>query len=180
MSDESRRQDSPYGTLVEGAEERAREDLKKVHRQIAIRSILVFFLTGFVGLLLLTMIGLLGESIWDKNNTSEYVRWCDGNYYSRKYSNLYTELTLYDLYDMEVYGVYWELMEGYLDYKTYLQWVEARDRGIVLETAEGDSGALIEAKVEEYRQKVLDNAANCRYEGNRFDLEQWAAEIAGN
>ena len=66
----------------------------------------------------------------DEPSQAELRGWCDGHYYDRDFAGLYELLTLYDLYDREVYGLYWEACEGYLSLTAYRQWAAAAEAGI--------------------------------------------------
>lgn len=66
----------------------------------------------------------------DENiSQAELVSWCEDDYYSRDFQDLYETLTLYALYS-EDYAVYWEVVEGYQACIQYIQWERAAQLGI--------------------------------------------------
>lgn len=99
----------------------------------------------------------------------EGIRYCDYDYYEKKYGELRDTLQLFKLYDEE-YDIYWEIADGYKDYIEYYQWKEAAKEGFVVE----------EDKVSYYKEKVINNAKNCRFEKNKKVLQEYADEVTND
>lgn len=110
--------------------------------KLALKAVAAAVLAFFLIMLLLVTIESVGSGMYGATD-ADLVSWCEDDYYARNYENLYETLTLFDLYDTETYGVYWEAVEGYdllIDYET---WSNADD------TARADASlAALEALAE--------------------------------
>ena len=60
--------------------------------------------------------------------------------------------------------MYWEAANGYMDYSQYVQYQKAVEKG------NKDS----EIYLEKYKEKVLENKRECRFEQNKEQLESYA------
>lgn len=124
----------------------------------------------FIGLFLYAEVTYLMDSIKEHNvdtyDQAEQIRQLDTYYYEGKYGDVRELLSLYNLYD-DVYDLYWEAADGNLDYLEYQQWKRAEAAGV-------DGSA---EQVEQYREKVLTNAENCRFSSNQHQLEAYAAAV---
>ena len=91
-------------------------------------------------------------------------------------------LTLYDLRG-ENYEIYWEIVNGYADYIQYMNYstIEDRENVIVsytLKSGEQQEVSFVPAKkIEEYRNKVLENAENVKYERNKRYLTEFVQKV---
>ena len=99
-----------------------------------------------------------GYDDWDKSKSIDV---CNRYYYEKKYGELMDHMCLFDTYDEE-FDVYWEMADAYRDCVEYEQWAS-----ITEEEFPGSS-----EMAEKYRQKIIDNTDNCRFEENRTRLEE--------
>lgn len=100
------------------------------------------------------------------HNKALSVRICDTSYYEGQYGNLREFLQMEDLEGAD-FDLYWEAVNGYEDYQMYRQYTKAYAAG--MEEAE--------EAAESYGQKVLENAENCMFDGNRKQLEKYAENV---
>lgn len=123
-----------------------------------------------VGASYYTMGSLVLKEIAEHNlidlNTVRHVGQCHDLYDEGNYGELITYMNLYKLYS-ENYDMYWEAVDGFLDYQRYLQWVKADTAGVK------DS----DRQLAYYRQKVSDNAKQSRFEENKELLAGYAEAV---
>ena len=102
---------------------------------------------------------------------------CERDYINRRYDQLYTTLYIYDLYDIDIYGKYWEIVKGYQDYCMYVNYKNMLEQGTeqvqldIPENEEKYRGVIqvefdVSQMCEKYRKKVLQDAADCQYPEN--------------
>ena len=116
-------------------------------------------------LFLILIAGIILETISEKNGMKDAtwkMDYMDSLFYDHKYTEIRTELELYEL-DGEEFDIYWEIVNGYADYMDYLQWARTTE-----DMVEGSS-----QKAAEYQQKVIRNAESCRFERNQKQLNAW-------
>lgn len=142
---------------------------------IAVLALLVLFQVAFY----------LPEEIYDNTKTSGkeyYLSWCERQYQNREFDELYDELCLYDLAG-EDYEIYWEIVRAYQDYvvcKNYLAIADKKEVELSYTNYDGEQSKTafdVVEKAEEYKQKVEDNAQNCKYERNLKYLTQFADDV---
>lgn len=104
------------------------------------------------------------DTVQYKTDNAQMMQHLDYNYYKPSYADLYDTMTIYDLYDREVYGQYWEVVDASQDYYDYILWSTAAARDY-----EGAS-----KKAEAFREEVLLDAENCRYPLNQSILNEFA------
>ncbi len=114
-----------------------------------------------------SLFNMVKENAESKTVDTQTVEWLDYNYYQGNYIKMYETLTLYDLYDEELYGMYWEVADGARDYYDYIAWKTAASNGY--------DGA--EQMVERCREIVFDNSSNCKYPLNKDKLEAFTENI---
>lgn len=116
---------------------------------------------------LFTLFEMVAMSIEDAAWEAEYhskdnmIRQCDEDYYDRDFAGLLWYLKLYDLYE-EDYDIYWEAVNAYNDYVSWHAWKETLDSGEMVFAVEKEAEA---------RQKVEENARNCKFEKNQRILD---------
>lgn len=140
-------------------------------KQSYIRSIMFrILLVIFVGSWYYALGHAVLEEVAERNlidlNTSKHVKYCSALYDEKDYGELMAYMNLYKL-SGEHYDIYWEAVDGYLDYQRYLQWLRADRAGVE------NSGE----KMEYYQKALEDNAAQCRHEENRELLEGYAHNV---
>ena len=162
--------------------------------QYEVHIIPFIFKTIFCVFSLIVMIGIaieLPSSIrYDlKYSGKEYnLTNCERDYINRRYDQLYTTLYIYDLYDIDIYGKYWEIVKGYQDYCMYVNYKNMLEQGTeqveldVPENEEEYRGAVqvefdVSQMCEKYRKKVLQDAADCQYPENERYFEEITAHI---
>ena len=91
---------------------------------------------------------------------------CDREYYDKEYGELYNWLVLDDCKEEE-FDIYWEIINGYLDYCMYRQWSNCDE-----DKLPGSS-----EKAEYYREKVIENANNVKFSLNAKRLEELAGKV---
>ena len=128
------------------------------------KSLLLAVLVLFAWLSVLVAYYQIRDTVESKTDSAEMMRRLDYNYYKPSYADLYDTMTIYDLYDREVYGQYWEVVDASQDYYDYILWSRAAARGY--------EGA--EEKAEAFREEVLLGAENCRYPLNQTILDEFA------
>lgn len=111
-------------------------------------------------------IHFFAESSFEATDEAQTIRYCDTYFYEKDYLSLYSELYMKALYD-EKYDMYWEAANGYMDYSQYIQYQNAVKKGIK------DS----EIYLEKYKQKVLENERDCKFEQNKKQLEEYVKLI---
>ncbi len=107
------------------------------------------------------------DDVKDRTDTTEALRHLDWQYYQEHYAELYDIMNLYEYYDPEIYGQYWEAVDASQDYYDFLLWSRAAERGY--------EGAT--EKAEAFREKVLQNPENCRYSFNQTILDGFAEKV---
>ena len=86
----------------------------------------------FLAFTLVQLLGFVVESVSGVDGAptkADAIEWCEDDYRSRNFPDLYTTLTLYDLYD-DTYDVYWEAVNGYNTLICYDQWQQAARMGM--------------------------------------------------
>ena len=101
---------------------------------------------------------------WEKDETKKF-HWLERSYAENDIYDMYDDLLLYDKFD-ENYSLYWEYVNSYIDYHTFLQWYNT-----------DDSFEDYEKCVNTYHNKVLENAKNCKYKENKVVLESYANHL---
>ena len=122
----------------------------------------IFVLCIFVYITSFT-IQFVGENFYDAADETWNIRHCDTYLYEKDDLSLYDELYSNQAYD-EKYDIYWEAANGYMDYVQYVQYQKAVEKG------NEDS----EIYLEKYKEKVLENEEDCRFEQNKEQLESYA------
>lgn len=128
--------------------------------------ITIFVLCIFVYITSFT-IQFVAENSYDAADETGLIRHCDTYLYEKDYLSLYDELYSNQAYD-EKYDIYWEAANGYMDYVQYVQYQKAVEKG------NEDS----EIYLEEYKEKVLENEEDCRFEQNKEQLESYAKLVS--
>lgn len=85
-----------------------------------------------LAILLFQLLGFVVESVSGVDGAptkADTIEWCEDDYRSRNFPDLYTTLTLYALYD-DTYDVYWEAVNGYNTLICYDQWQQAARMGM--------------------------------------------------
>lgn len=131
-------------------------------------AILVLILGGIIVSVIFICTLLLKEFEEDDDSLSYKNSLCRTYYDDEQYGQLYYILTSSNLYDEE-YEVYWEIVNGYIDYMEYGKWLNVTEEQI--------SGST--EKIAYYRQKVIDNAKNCKYQQNKQQLNEYVDMIKG-
>ena len=135
--------------------------------KIICKGLIACFLLWSLLSFMISTIAYVGEENSFNRNLTEQVNSCERYYYEKEYVELREYLLLYNAYD-EVFASYWEIVDGYSDYMQYQQWM-ATPVERVPETAE---------MVQEYREKIIENARNCSFERNQKQLDIYAAEVS--
>lgn len=154
--------------------------------EVKIFPFILKLLVSVLALLFLIQLALLlPEEVKDKvkySGDEYYISRCEAEYTDREFDKLYDLLTLYDLRG-ENYEIYWEIVNGYADYIQYMNYstIEDRENVIVsytLKSGEQQEVSFVPAKkIEEYRNKVLENAENVKYERNKRYLTEFAQKV---
>lgn len=131
---------------------------------ITVKSLVLAGLLGILLMFMLYTISFVAEETGYANDKAWLNDRCNKYYYEKQYGELYDYLALYDLYADEDFAIYWEMVEGYLDYRQYEMWAAV---------PEGEMKEK-ETKMAEYRQKIQDNVINCQFDMNRTQLEAYA------
>lgn len=134
--------------------------------KIIVKLVLALFLLYIFLGLMIGMIYLINEDEYYDNNLAKQVDWCNRYYYEKDYAGLRDHLQLYDDYD-EAFDMYWEMADGYSDYMEYKQWLVTPEDRV---PGSSDMASY-------YRQRVIDNAANCEFEQNKGQLQKYAESI---
>ena len=122
--------------------------------KLALKSAAAVLLAFFIVTLLLSTIEAVGTGMYGTTD-AELVGWCEDDYYARDFARLHDTLTLFELYDEENYGIYWEAVEGYgllLDCET---WTNAGDTARA-EASLAALAALAERPAYERNRAVLE------------------------
>ena len=88
-------------------------------------------------------------------------------------------LNLYHLQG-EDYGIYWEMVNGYEDYTIYMNYKSMEEQENISFSYMGkydqpqEISFITSQKIEEYRNKVLENAENVKYERNKRYFTEFA------
>ncbi|MBQ9765283.1 MAG: hypothetical protein IJW18_03690 [Lachnospiraceae bacterium] len=125
----------------------------------------LFLLYMFVNIMIFTIFYMDEVGDYD-DNLAYQVDGCNRYYYQKEYAELRDYLMLYNSYEDE-FDMYWEIVDGYADYRQYLQWLQTPE-----DRVQGSSEMATM-----YKQRVIDNALNCRFEQNRAQLTKYAEEI---
>lgn len=102
-----------------------------------------------------------GDEYSEGSDMVSRIERCDREYYDKAYGELYNWLVLDDCKEEE-FDIYWEIVNGYLDYCQYRQWSNCDETRLP-----GSSD-----KVEALREKVINNANNARFSLNQRRLEE--------
>lgn len=120
-----------------------------------------------------------------------YLTRCEDYYDELDFEQLYSMLHIYDLYDEQLYGKYWEAISAYQDYALFRSYTAVVEQGtpqVSIEipanedeyrkalTIEYDAKALSRT----YYEKVMSNARNVQYDENLGLLTEFAAKIEGD
>ena len=130
----------------------------------------IIFKLGFILLGILfwvSMFQVIWEEIIDTTDTATRVRYCDNYYYAKDYVELREELDNSGMED-QVFDKYREVVYGYNDYLQYVQYKKA--------VAAGHEES--KERMEQYCQKVMDNANNCKFEDNKKQLQEYVDKLA--
>lgn len=142
-------------------------DAKKMHEpsicKIVIKACITIFVISCFIYITTFLIQFLAENFYDAADETGVIRHCDTYFYEKDYLSLYNELYSNQAYD-EKYDMYWEAANGYMDYSQYVQYQKAVEKG------NKDS----EIYLEKYKEKVLENKRECRFEQNKEQLESYA------
>ena len=108
-----------------------------------------------------------------------YKSRCEEKYIDREFDSLHDYLNLYHLQG-EDYGIYWEMVNGYEDYAMYMNYKSMEDQENISFSYIGENDQpqeisfITSQKIEEYRNKVLENAENVKYERNKRYFTEFA------
>ena len=94
------------------------------------------------------------------------INYFDEYYYEKQYDELYDYMHLYNAYD-DKYDVYWEVLDAYVDSVECLKWRKVSESQIE------DAGEM----EQDYYNKVLEAAKNCRFPQNKKYLEDFAESL---
>lgn len=142
---------------------------KKKYAPSMIGKIIGIILCSFVLILLFAGTKALVTHRFEReylNDRSNQMKSCDRSYHDRKFAALYQTMDLYVLRGGD-YDVYDEILEAQMDYIDYCSFTGLARQGV--------EGA--EERVEELRQKILQNAKNCRNSSNKKLLEEYCGKI---
>ena len=113
-------------------------------------------------------------------NISDHVKYSGKEYYNdREFDSLHDYLNLYHLQG-EDYGIYWEMVNGYEDYTIYMNYKSMEEQENISFSYMGkydqpqEISFITSQKIEEYRNKVLENAGNVKYERNKRYFTEFA------
>ena len=108
-----------------------------------------------------------------------YKSRCEEKYIDREFDSLHDYLNLYHLQG-EDYGIYWEMVNGYEDYTVYMNYKSMEEQENISFSYMGkydqpqEISFITSQKIEEYRNKVLENAENVKYERNKRYFTEFA------
>ena len=111
-----------------------------------------------------------------------YKSRCEEKYIDREFDSLHDYLNLYHLQG-EDYGIYWEMVNGYEDYTIYMNYKSMEEQENISFSCMGkydqpqEISFMTSQKIEEYRNKVLENAENVKYERNKRYLTEFAQKV---
>ena len=111
-----------------------------------------------------------------------YKSRCEEKYIDREFDSLHDYLNLYHLQG-EDYGIYWEMVNGYEDYTIYMNYKSMEEQENISFSYMGkydqpqEISFMTSQKIEEYRNKVLENAENVKYERNKRYLTEFAQKV---
>lgn len=127
-----------------------------------IQKIIIFLILLVVWVIFaVSILQLFFEESTDYYNSDAYkINACDEYYYEKEYDELFEFMNLYETYD-EMYDVYWEVMDAYVDLQEYKKWAS------VSETDMEDAGEMAAL----YKSKVIAAAENCRFPQNQKYLD---------
>ena len=106
-----------------------------------------------------------------------YKSRCEEKYIDREFDSLHDYLNLYHLQG-EDYGIYWEMVNGYEDYTIYMNYKSMEEQENISFSYMGkydqpqEISFITSQKIEEYRNKVLENAE--KYERNKRYFTEFA------
>ena len=117
-----------------------------------------------------------------------YLSNCERHYLNRDYDDLYSTLYVYDLYDRDIYGKYWEIIEAYKNYCLYMNYKNMLEDGseqVKLEMEENPDeyrGAVhvevdTQKLCDKYRDLLKKEAAACQYPENERYFKEFLAEL---
>ncbi len=128
--------------------------------------IVILILGGMYICLALVALDEAADYDFADNNMTRYTSGCDEYYYTKKYGQLLGYMKLYDLYKPE-FDKYWEIVDGYGDFLQYEQYERAEEMGM-----EGAS-----EQVAYYKEKLAENAKNCKFPENQERLDEFVSEV---
>ncbi len=134
--------------------------------KIVIKSTVLVFILSMMILLMVFTVQYAAGTYDISMSMAEKMDMCEECYRDKNYSKMRDSMQLFDAYE-ESFDVYWEAVNGYADYMQYLQWSNTAE-----EDVEGS-----EEMAEYYREKIIKNAENCKFSGNKKQLEEYANVI---
>ncbi len=123
---------------------------------------LIFLLGSFLWLMfVVSSVSMYIEEATDDYGTDAYnINRCDEHYYEKEYVELYEYLCLHEAYD-EIYDVYWEVVNAYIDTQEYIKWSK-------VETTQMSEAADMQ---QYYKERVLKTAQNTKFPQNQKYLD---------
>ena len=145
---------------------RRREKKPSAFKNILKALLVLFLATNWLYMAISLVVDIFDEETSYYNTDAYRVNQFDNYYYEKKYDELYEYMHLYDTYD-EMYAVYWEVLDTYVDSMECLKWKNVPESRI--------EGAREMEKY--YYDKVLEAAKNCRFPQNQKYLNDFVESV---
>lgn len=136
--------------------------------KVIVKWCVVILLGLFVSQTLFAMYGSI-EDAHDMVDDATLVNWCNQQYRDREFADLSETLLMYQPVAKE-FDKFWEMSAGYEDYLLWRQWDKALDLNL-------ENSVEKEAY---YRNKVIENVENTKFEMNKKFLKELKDKMNGN
>jgi len=101
------------------------------------------------------------DEIIEDKDLADVVEICDSYYYEREFAKLRETLILNAAFE-DIFDKYWEAVNGYCDYMQYNQWKLTPSEEVI---------------TSEYKQTVIDNYENLKFEDNKKILKEYCDAV---
>lgn len=144
-----------------------RKNMKPSKVKLVLKTLLVGFLIfNWFNIAIVIIVNAYEDRTDYYNTDAHHLNYCERYYAEKQYDELFDHMHLQKTYG-EMYDVYWEVLNAYIDLQEYLKWKNVSEEEI------SDAREMEQY----YYDKVLSASKNCNFPQNQKYLDGFAESL---